>query len=275
MTDSTNAPRTARPTTRRSVGRALRLTATGGTIADRVVAVLVDHIRRHRLPAGSPLPSEIQTSAQLQVSRGVVREAYRSLSSTGLVEIANGRSPRVGYISNRSLIQLVQHALWTEQASAEQILELRSSIEERAAELAATHRSGADVDALHRAVAAMRASVTRTEPYVKADIRFHEIIGPATRNPVFGLVSSALREAMGTSIRASLAGRKSRAELNNAIETHAKIVDAIEARRSRDARRLMVRHFAEARTAVRRLTAAAATRPATTTPRARRARPAS
>jgi DNA-binding FadR family transcriptional regulator len=271
MADPTTTPRIARTATRRQAGRALRLTATGGTIADRVVAVLVDHIRRHRLPAGSPLPSEIQTSAQLQVSRGVVREAYRSLSSTGLVEIANGRSPRVGYISNRSLTQLVQHALWTEQASAEQILELRSSIEERAAELAATHRSGADVDALHRAVAGMRASVTRTEPYVKADIRFHEIIGRATGNPLFALVSSALREAMGTSIRASLAGRKSRAELNNAIETHAKIVDAIEARSSRDARRLMVRHFAEARTAVRRLAAAAA-KSGGAPPRPRRAR---
>ena len=115
--------------------------AARGTTADRVVSALVDHIRRHRLPAGASLPSELQTSSQLNVSRSVVREAYRSLSSAGLVEIANGRSPRVGQITNRSLIQLLEHALITRQASAAHILELRSAIEEHAAELAARNRT--------------------------------------------------------------------------------------------------------------------------------------
>jgi DNA-binding FadR family transcriptional regulator len=50
------------------------------TTADRVVAALVAHIRRHRLRAGESLPSELQTSSRLHVSRSVVREAYRSLS---------------------------------------------------------------------------------------------------------------------------------------------------------------------------------------------------
>ncbi len=231
---------------------ALRLPASPSTIADRVAAILVDHIRRNRLAAGTPLPSEIQTSAQLAVSRGVVREAYRSLSSAGVVEIANGRSPRVGYISHRSLLRLIQHALWTQQASAEHILELRSPIEERAAHLAALHRTAQDVEGLRRAVAAMSAAGLKVEAYVKADIRFHEIVGRATCNPLFGLVSGALREAMGSSIRASLAGRRSVAEVNGVIGTHAKIVDAIENGRAGDARRLMVRHFAEARASVLR-----------------------
>ena len=244
--------RSTRASGRPPVPPALRLPASPSTIADRVAAILVDHIRRNRLAAGTPLPSEMQTSAQLCVSRGVVREAYRALSSAGLVEIANGRSPRVGYISHRSLLRLIQHALWTQQASAEQILELRSPIEERAAQLAATHRTELDVEGLRRAVAAMGAAGARVEAYVKADIRFHEIIGRATGNPLFGLVGSALRESMGSSIRASLAGRRSVAEVNKVIATHAKIVDAIESRRAGDARRLMVRHFAEARASVLR-----------------------
>lgn len=233
--------------------RALGARTRPGTIADRVATLLVDHIRRNRLPAGSAMPSEIQTSADLQVSRGVVREAYRSLSSAGLVDIANGRAPRVGQISNRSLLRVVQHALWTHQASAEQILELRQAIEERAAELASTQRTPAQVETLRRAVAGMRAAGMKVESYVKADLRFHETLGAATGNPLFGLVSSALREAMGASIRTSLAGRRSRAELFRAIDTHEKLVDAIERQRPREARRLMIRHYAEALTAVRRV----------------------
>jgi GntR family transcriptional repressor for pyruvate dehydrogenase complex len=225
------------------------------TTADRVVSALVDHIRRHRLPAGALLPSEIETSSQLRVSRSVVREAYRSLSSAGLVEVANGRSPRVGQITNRSLIQLVEHALSTRQASAAQILELRGPIEEHAAELAARHRTQLDIHDLRQAVAAMRAAGGRPDAYVKADLRFHEVIGRATGNPMFSVVVSALRFSMGASIRVSLAGRRSRAELARVIGTHARMVDAIERGRPREARRLMTRHFDEARTSVRRIAA--------------------
>jgi DNA-binding FadR family transcriptional regulator len=186
-----------------------------------------------------------------------VREAYRSLSSAGLVEIANGRSPRVGQITSRSLIQLVQHALSTRQASAAQILELRGPIEEYAAELAARHRTAEDVKELRAAVAALRTAVTpvvKTDAYIKADLRFHEIIGRATNNPMFSVVVSALRYSMGESIRVSLAGRRSRAELQRVIRTHGRIVDAIEAGRAREARQLMAKHFTEARVSVRRMT---------------------
>ncbi len=243
-----------------------------GTTADRVVSALVEHIRKHRLPAGASLPSELQTSSQLHVSRSVVREAYRSLSSAGLVEIANGRSPRVGQITNRSLIQLVQHALSTRQASAAQILELRGPIEEHAAELAAQHRTSEDVRELRQAVTALRAAGARTDAYVKADLRFHEIIGRATGNPMFSVVVSALRYSMGESIRVSLAGRRSKAELQRVIVTHAKIVDAIERGKSSDARRLMAKHFDEARASVRRLAADEAAEKAARTARASRTR---
>jgi GntR family transcriptional repressor for pyruvate dehydrogenase complex len=255
---------------RRRLTRLPRLPAAKGTTVDRVTGVLVDHIRRHRLAAGSLLPSEVQMSTELGVSRGAVREAYRSLSHSGLVEVANGRPPRVGQISNRALLQVVQHALWTQQVSPEEILDVRSAIDERAAELAATHRTPADVAVLRRAVAGMKSAGLRQGPYVKADIQFHETIGRATGNALIGLVSSGLREAMGTSIRVSLAGRQSQAELERVIETHAKIVDAIEAQRPGDARRLMERHFDEARAAVRRIAAPDADGNSHTAPRPRR-----
>jgi DNA-binding FadR family transcriptional regulator len=169
------------------------------------------------------------------------------------VDIANGRSPRVGQITNQALMQLLQHALFTQQASAAQILELRSPIEEHAAEVAAQNRTADDIKDLRQTLAAMRASAARPEAYVQADLRFHECIGRATGNPMFTVAVSALRTAMGESIRISLAGRRSQAELKRVIGTHARIVDAIEARKPREARRLMTRHFDEAFTAVRRL----------------------
>lgn len=222
------------------------------TIVDRVATALIAHVRNGHLQAGAPLPSEVKASASLGVSRGVVREAYRSLAAAGIAEIANGRSPRVSHVTNRSLIQLMQHAVSTDQATARQILELRSSIEERAVQLAVAHRTDEDVVALRDAVEQMRAAGrAKPDSYLDADLRFHEVIGHATGNPLFALLATALREATAVSMRVSLKGR-SRAELNRVIHTHALIVDAIEAARAGDARRLMVRHFAEALASVER-----------------------
>ena len=125
-------------------------------LSDRVAHHLMDHIRTNRLASGERLPSEVRLSAELKISRGIVREAYRALRSAGILEISNGRSPRVGALRSASLIHLLQHALATQQASPEQALDLRAAIEVRAAELAAEKRSADDIEVLTRAVRGMK-----------------------------------------------------------------------------------------------------------------------
>ena len=216
-----------------------------GNVADRVAHYVVGYIRQNGLSPGSEVPSEVTASAELHVSRGIVREVYRSLNTAGIVDTANGRRPRVSRVTNRALTQLLQHGLSTRQVTAEQILELRRPIEGYAAELAASRRSDDDVAALRREVAAMRAAGTKRDPFVKADIRFHEIIGRATGNPLFGLVASALREAMELSIRAGWISAGP--DLGQIIETHQDIVEAIHFNQPERAQRLMAIHFDEAR----------------------------
>ncbi|MEO8481581.1 MAG: FadR/GntR family transcriptional regulator [Acidobacteriota bacterium] len=238
-----------------------------GNVADRVSKYLVGYIRRHALMPGAPLPSEIRASAELGVSRGIVREVYRSLSTSGIVETANGRRPRVSRVSNRVLTRLLQHALSTRQISAEQMLELRRPIELLAVELAATRRTDDDVLALRRAVVTMKAAGLRREAFVRADVRFHEIIGRATGNPLFGLVASALRESMELSVRIGV--RSPRANFQQVIDTHEGIVTAIDRGRPDVARRLMALHFDEARANVLRSELDRAQATATPRPRSR------
>ena len=218
-----------------------------GNLADRVVQYLVDYIREHRLTWGAQIPSEVRLSAELGVSRGIIREASRSLAAAGILEVTNGRAPRVGRLNNRAFIQFLQHALYTEQASWEQVFDVRSSIEVRAAEIAASKRSEEDVVALRHEAALMRAAIKRREAFVQADVRFHEIIGRATDNPLFSLLGGALREPLDLTIRAGFDSRQTRAELDRVADIHAGIAEAIAARSTVKARRLMTVHFAEAR----------------------------
>jgi GntR family transcriptional regulator, transcriptional repressor for pyruvate dehydrogenase complex len=124
---------------------------------------------------------------------------------------------------------------------------VRSSIEVRAAELAAVKRTDEDARALRHEVAAMRRAGQVREHFVKADVRFHEIIGRATGNPLFVLLGSALRESLDRTIRAGFDSRYSRPELNRVVQIHDSIASAIVARKPVDAGRLMTVHFEEAR----------------------------
>lgn len=218
-----------------------------GNLSDRVVTYLIDYTRKHRLQCGEDVPSEGTLSTELNVSRGVVREAYRSLKTAGILDIGNGRAPRIGRISNQAFTQVLHHALHTEQASAAEVLDVRSSIEVRAAELAAANRSDEDADALQHEAAIMGAALAQRRRFVNADIRFHEILGRATGNPLFGLLGSALRESLDVTIRAGFDSRGSRAELGRVAEIHEGIADAIASGSASRARKMMTEHFDEAR----------------------------
>src|SRR5713101_3318024 len=118
-------------------------TASGNdfNLSERVTRYLVKHILDHDLKTGDKVPSEVRVSSDLGISRGVVRQAFHSLRTAGILEIAMGRSPRVGKLDDSAFTPQFDHALRTEQVSAEDVLELRCAVEVHAAELAAINRN--------------------------------------------------------------------------------------------------------------------------------------
>jgi len=219
-------------------------------LSERVTQYLVKYIQDNDLKPGDRVPSEVQVTGKLGISRGVVRQAYHSLRTAGILEIAMGRSPRVGEMSHAAFTPLFVHALSTEQASVEDVLELRCAVEVRAAELAATHRNSGHVEALRKAVEEMRKTVKELDRFARVDVRFHQVIGNATGNPLFEIFSRALRGSYESSIRTGLHSRTTLAQINQIVDTHEAIVDAIEAQRPSQAHKLMALHFEEAKNAL-------------------------
>ncbi|WP_414657199.1 FadR/GntR family transcriptional regulator [Deinococcus sp. VB343] len=86
-------------------------------------------IQRGNLAAGAALPSEVPLSRDLGISRGMVREGYRTLAATGAVELGNGRVPRVGSLSARPVANMLRHGLDTRQVSPLHVLHFWRAIE--------------------------------------------------------------------------------------------------------------------------------------------------
>jgi DNA-binding FadR family transcriptional regulator len=219
-------------------------------LSERVRRYLVKYIQDRDLKPGDRVPSEIQVSSELGISRGVVRQAYHSLRTAGILEIAMGRSPRVGELSHTAFTPVLAHALSTEQVSVEEVLELRLAVEVHAAALAAIHRDSGHIEALKKTVEGMRRTVEDLDRFARIDVRFHQLIGKATGNTLFEIFSRTLHGSLESSIRTGLRSRSTLTQIEKIVDTHQAIVNAIEAQDPSRARDFMALHFAEAKNAL-------------------------
>lgn len=197
------------------------------TLSSQVIRFLLRLITEKKLKAGDLVPSEMQVSEMLQVSRGVVRESYRALATIGVLSIQSGKRPRIRGIDFTVLAQFFEYAAATNQINAQQILELRRTIEMQAAVLAALN--GTDEELMRIRVAGQRLHdypISHPE-WIVRDYELHMAIADAVHNPLFHIIIGALRAPLEESMRAGIESQISNHTENQIIELHNQIVEAI------------------------------------------------
>jgi DNA-binding GntR family transcriptional regulator len=149
------------------------------TLREVVAEEIRGMITRGELQQGERL-YEDRLAEQLGVSRNPVREAIRALEGTGLVEVVSRRG---AYVSR------------LEPSNIRQLLDLRSVLEAYAAELAAKHRSDADLAALRGCVEAGRKASAANDIVTAAAVHreFHIAIERASGNEYLETVVAPLR----------------------------------------------------------------------------------
>ena len=138
--------------------------ASGTTLSSRIVAEIRNAVFAGRLKPGEFLGSENDLAQQYGVSRITVRDALRSLSATGIVEIRQGAGGGAR-IAEGNLVHFADALAVQFQLAgvgAEETLGAQSAIEGMAAELAAEHRSEEDLE--HMAKAMEQASALVDDP---------------------------------------------------------------------------------------------------------------
>jgi GntR family transcriptional regulator, transcriptional repressor for pyruvate dehydrogenase complex len=212
-------------------------------LTGRTMRAVTDHIRSSRLRIGDAIPSEASLSAELNVSRAVVREAFRSLAALGIIDVGNGRRARVGTIDNHVLGMVLDHAVQTDQASIQQIYDVRRTIEMRTVSLAALRRTDGEAEEISRLAQAMKADFSMSERVMEHDIAFHAAVGRASRNPLFALIVSSFEVVTRQTWRIGWTSRRSDVERLESVEGHIRIAAAIRAGDQRQAEAAMAEHF--------------------------------
>lgn len=197
----------------------------------RLVELVAAELRRLILtghwPQGHRLV-EVKVAEQLGVSRNPVREAIRSLQAEGFVEVEPRRGARVAVLDADEVAHL---------------LEVRASLEELAAGLAARRRSPAHVAELTELVAKGRAIAAGGDlsELPSLNTRFHRLLAEASGNPQLDALINPLRDRIQW-----VYATRVHARAPASWEEHAGIAAAIAAGDEDRARALAGAHIASA-----------------------------
>ena len=217
-----------------------------GSLSQRAVEALLDHILTKDLKPGTTLPAVAALATSLGVSRPVVRESLNALRALGIVEIANGKKAVIRDLNNGVLSVYFGRALQVVDDSVREVMDVRVGIETRAAALAARNRSDEHVAVLRGTLVEMKETLGDASAFSLHDSTFHLAIAEASGNRlIFHIVESlqsSLRNASYQGVRAI----SERASLNRIIDEHTLLVEAIEGRQEERAADLMHDHLANA-----------------------------
>ncbi len=176
---------------------------------------------------GEVLPREAELMETFDVSRTVLREALRTLTSKGFVE----SRPRVGTrVRTRDAWNLLDADVldWYARvapplAFALKLQEMREMIEPYAAGLAASAHEADTLAAIGDAHAAM-ASARTVDEWVRADLRFHLAVLAACRNELLVPLGALIARTLEGQLRVNA----KRADVfNAALPEHTTVFEAI------------------------------------------------
>ncbi|WP_373237481.1 FadR/GntR family transcriptional regulator [Cohaesibacter celericrescens] len=213
------------------------------TLAEQTVNYILELIDDNRLGAGMEMPSEMQVIRDLGVSRGVVREAFKSLETLGVLQVESGKRPRVETFNPKALRIIFKFALATEQIEITDILEFRRLIEVANVVLAAKNGSQEDFTAIRHHMDHIREDISNPTLFLEHDVAFHEALANATQSPMHRIILKALRSAVEQTILEGLFEERLQNKADQIVELHQRITDAVCRRDEAGALEAMEHHF--------------------------------
>jgi len=195
------------------------------TVSTEIARRLLSYLLAGNIQPGERMPSERKLAAALGVGRSVVREALKSLTLLGLVDVRQGDGTYLRGTESELLPQSIEWGLMLGQKRTRDLVEARRYLEEILAGLAAARRTDEDLVALKELLAEMRAASADPERFVAADVAFHLRVTRAAGNETLGGVIGGIRSLLQVWISRVMHSPDSYAP---SVAEHAAVLTALE-----------------------------------------------
>jgi GntR family transcriptional regulator, transcriptional repressor for pyruvate dehydrogenase complex len=215
-------------------------------ITELVVQRIKDLLARGDLKAGSRLPPERELAELLNISRPSLRTALKALSVMGIIRAKPGAGTYIAESLPEIFAEPMHFMTLINNTSVEELFEARRIIEAGLAELAAERATIDDVQALNREIEGMRAAIDDPENFLKHDVGFHRIMAHTANNKLMSGIMDTIAQLLFHIRRQSIANASN---LNEAIEWHQKIVEAIRKHDPKRAKDMLAGHLRAAQEA--------------------------
>jgi GntR family transcriptional regulator, transcriptional repressor for pyruvate dehydrogenase complex len=219
----------------------------GQVVIERLSEAILDG----RLKPGDPLPSEGQIAAACGISKQIAREAIRDLAAMGVIQIQQGKVARVRSLDAEPLGRFFRFAVRANKEGLAEAVEMRRLLEPPIARLAAMRQTAEGTARLEAILKRMETALQDIPAWIEADLDFHETIADMSGNRLLRLQMRGLRPIFADVMQMFNARRKRpRADWQETLQRHAKVVAAIGSGDGDAAFRAMEYHFEAAHDAI-------------------------
>jgi len=215
----------------------------------QIAELLRERILGGQLAVGERLPSEAELAEEFGVNRGTVREALRMLSSRLLLTTSRGVGggsqvaridpDRVAQLLEDSILQLTR----SEGCTIVELLEAREMLEVPGARLAASRRTGPQLELLRAAIPSSLEDMGLSRVW-QLNQRFHEVVLELADNRLLQILAQPVFHVIRTRF---LRDRATMGFWRRVHVDHAAILAAIEAGDADQAGAEMADHLAHLR----------------------------
>jgi len=203
-------------------------------VYEEVMMRLAGLLHEGRLKPGDRLPSERALAERMRVSRATIREALRAMQLKGLIVSRHGAGSFIAGGTPEDLANALHHL------ALQDIFELRLLIEPAIAALAAERANRQDLLRLESILQQQEKELKEKRVAGMTDAAFHSALAEATHNRALLQVGATLMKVISPSRNESLQTTE-RGRLS--LGSHRRIVEAIQAGNSVEARSAMEEHI--------------------------------
>ncbi len=203
----------------------IRKTRVAEEIADRIRVLILDGT----FPVGQALPAERTLAERFDVSRGSIRDAFRTLETIGLLVTRHGHGTFPQELDVNRLIAPLASVLSYRFELQDELMDLRRMFEPAVAHAAATRVTDEDLADLDRILDAQRKKLRTGRSAIVEDTAFHHVLARATRNRAVVSIMATLNDLLVESRKLTL---KQKGRPGRSVEGHEAVVAAL---RRRDA----------------------------------------
>ena len=150
------------------------------SLSKQVSDKLEDMIECGDYKIGERIPTEQELMNMFEVSRNTIREAVRSLTWAGVLEVKQGDGT---YVRSKSRFTANMQQKYSE-TSLDDISEARNCLEVTIAHLAANRRTDEDLELIQKALINRNSQLSDIKENTRADMNFHMAIAEASHNVI-------------------------------------------------------------------------------------------